>query len=115
MKDDPYSPESFKKRSDANPAYHETPQDIHDLVGRVVVDPNHPQRETGPRHDRRLDFYEAPGAFEEAQNPTSRVCGGGPGSHCRISGTSRAPVRPPESTTEPSKAAIERWLTATAD
>ncbi|WP_239010156.1 hypothetical protein [Streptomyces sp. 769] len=52
MEEDPYSPESFKKRSDANPAYHETPQDIHDLVGRVVVDPNHPQRETGPRHDR---------------------------------------------------------------
>ncbi|MFJ9617976.1 RHS repeat-associated core domain-containing protein [Streptomyces noursei] len=61
VEDDPYSPESVKKRSDANRAYYETPQDIHDLVGRVVADPNYPQRETGPRHDRRLDFYEASG------------------------------------------------------
>ncbi|MCQ4045922.1 putative T7SS-secreted protein [Streptantibioticus rubrisoli] len=65
--DENYSPEAIAKRSAANKAYYETPQDIHDLVNDVVGDPNYPQRMTGPAGNRRPDVYGAIGAPRGAQ------------------------------------------------
>ncbi|MET7382498.1 DUF6531 domain-containing protein [Streptomyces sp. NPDC005526] len=58
--DENYSPEAIKVRNAGNSdrkAWWETPQDVHDLVGALLRDPNYPQRVTGPAHARVPDFY----------------------------------------------------------
>lgn len=67
VEDDDYSPETVGKRSAANRAYYETPQDIHDLVDDILSNPNYPQRQTGPAHDRQDDFYGAWGGTRGTQ------------------------------------------------
>ncbi|GAA2358805.1 putative T7SS-secreted protein [Streptomyces cuspidosporus] len=59
--DENYSPEAIERRVAGNAdrkAWHETPQDVHDLVNDLMNNPNYPQRMTGPAHDRVPDFYE---------------------------------------------------------
>ncbi|WP_367044199.1 RHS repeat-associated core domain-containing protein [Streptomyces sp. Je 1-332] len=59
--DENYSIDAVDRRNEGNAdraAWFNTPQDAHDLVGRIVRNPNYPQRMTGPAHNQRPDFYQ---------------------------------------------------------
>ncbi|WP_256642703.1 RHS repeat-associated core domain-containing protein, partial [Streptomyces murinus] len=58
--DENYDPHAINERLAENAdrkAWFQTPQDIHDLVNRLVNDPDYPQRVTGPAGARVSDFY----------------------------------------------------------
>ncbi|WP_271218108.1 RHS repeat-associated core domain-containing protein [Streptosporangium carneum] len=55
--DENYSPKEIADRRAEAEKFYKVPQDIHDIVKKILDDPNYRQRVTGPANNRQPDFY----------------------------------------------------------